>query len=451
MKYKKNTIAVQGFGYVGAVNAVNVALSKELSEYNVLCFEKKNKRTLDIIKNAEKGHFPYNTNDQTLIKNFKNLVKKKKINFTFDSKDYQKTKIIIITINYDLKNIKKNKYNFLNSFQEIINNARTNSLIILETTVPPGTTEYLLKPMLDKIKKKKNCNFYLSHAFERVTPGNNYLSSCKDTFRVYSGINKKSKKLCKDFLKKITNYKKYPLTELDNPTSSETCKIIENSYRAVNIAFIDEWMKFSKKLNINLHNIIDAIKKRSTHSNIMLPGLGVGGYCLTKDPLFGSLTSQLFFKKKLLKFPLSSLSVKINKDMTGNALELIIEKYSNSINNKKILFVGMSYKNDVGDLRNSPSIELANKLFKLKSKIYYFDPLVKDEIKNFIKVNDIKQEQKYDIILFCVKHRDFKNFSFINFNQMKKTIFFDLNNVVDLKLYNKLKKINKIYKLAFPC
>jgi UDP-N-acetyl-D-mannosaminuronate dehydrogenase len=111
----------------------------------------------------------------------------------------------------------------------------------------------------------------------------------------------------------------------------------------------------------------------------------------------------------------------------------------------------MSYKNDVGDLRNSPSIELANKLFKLKSKIYYFDPLVKDEIKNFIKVNDIKQEQKYDIILFCVKHRDFKNFSFINFNQMKKTIFFDLNNVVDLKLYNKLKKINKIYKLAFPC
>ena len=451
MKNKTNTIAVQGFGYVGAVNAVNVALSKELSEYNVLCFEKKNKRTLDIIKNAEKGHFPYNTNDQTLIKNFKNLVKKKKINFTFDSKDYQKTKIIIITINYDFKNIKKNKYNFLNSFQEIISNARTNSLIILETTVPPGTTEYLLKPMLDKIKKKKKYNFYLSHAFERVTPGNNYLSSCKDTFRVYSVINKKSKKLCKDFLKKITNYKKYPLTELDNPTSSETCKIIENSYRAVNIAFIDEWVKFSKKLNINLYNIIDAIKKRSTHNNIMLPGLGVGGYCLTKDPLFGSLTSQLFFKKNLLKFPLSSLSVKINKDMIGNALELILEKYSNSMNNKKILFVGMSYKNDVGDLRNSPSIELANKLFKLRSKIYYFDPLVKDKIKNFIKVNEIKQEQKYDIILFCVKHRDFKNFSFINFNQMKKTIFFDLNNVVDLKLYNKLKKINKIYKLAFPC
>ena len=164
MKNKTNTIAVQGFGYVGAVNAVNVALSKELSEYNVLCFEKKNKRTLDIIKNAEKGHFPYNTNDQTLIKNFKNLVRKKKINFTFDSKDYQKTKIIIITINYDFKNIKKNKYNFLNSFQEIISNARTNSLIILETTVPPGTTEYLLKPMLDKIKKKKNTIFiYLMH------------------------------------------------------------------------------------------------------------------------------------------------------------------------------------------------------------------------------------------------------------------------------------------------
>ena len=111
------------------------------------------------------------------------------------------------------------------------------------------------------MEKRKKIRLFLSHAFERVTPGNNYLKSCRNTHRVYSGIDDKSKMLCRNFLKRITNIKKYSITELESTTASETCKIIENSYRAVNIAFIDEWMKFCKEFKLNLFDIIDAIKK----------------------------------------------------------------------------------------------------------------------------------------------------------------------------------------------
>ena len=451
MKNKLKTVGVQGFGYVGAATAVNIALSKRLSNCQVLCFEKKSKKTLEIIKKASNGVFPYNTNDRYLVNKFKELIKDGRIKFTFDKKEYRKTQIILMTINYDLKKIEKSKKLFLDGFKDIIYNAKKNSLIILESTVPPGTSEYLLKPLLDKLRNKDKNNFYLSYAFERVTPGNNYLDSCKNTCRVYSGINKKSKILCRNFLRKITNFKKYPLTELENITASETCKIMENSYRSVNIAFIDEWMKYCKKLNLNLYDIIYAIKKRHTHKNIMFPGLGVGGYCLTKDPLFGMLSSKLYLNKSNLKFPLSTMSVKINKNMILNSLRFILEKYSDSIKNKKILFIGMAYKNDVGDIRNSPSVELAKKLYNLNSKIFYFDPLVEHKIKDFIKVHNITSNIKYDIVLFCTKHKNLANFSFIDFNQMKKTYFFDLNNVLNFKLYNKLKKTNKIYKLSYPC
>ena len=449
MKKKLKTIAIQGFGFVGAVNSVNVAVSSHLKDYQVLCFEKKNARTVKIFDKASKGVFPYNTNDINLVKKFKKLVRAKKIKFTFDNNDYEKASIVLVTINYNLKKIKLNKRAFLDSFKEIINKVKKNTLIIIESTVPPGTCQFLLEPLLNKIKKEKKLNLYLSHAFERVTPGKNYLNSCKNTFRVYSGINKKSKLLCKNFLKKITNYKKFELTELENTTSSETCKIIENSYRAVNIAFIDEWMKFSKELNINLFSIIDAIKKRQTHNNIMLPGLGVGGYCLTKDPYFGNLTSKIYLKDKKLKFPLSNISLRINNKMTENSLQLINNNYSKSLKNKKILLIGVTYKNDVGDIRNSPSIELAKKLIKSKAKIYYYDPLVNEQIKNLYKVNTVKD--RYDIILLCVKHENFKKFSFIKFKKMKKTVFFDLNDVLENKLYEKTKKKCKIYKLAFPC
>ena len=155
-------------------------------------------------------------------------------------------------------------------------------------------------PNIEKVFEQRNIgkqNVKLAYSFERVMPGDNYLNSIRNMFRVYSGNNIKAENMCKNFLNKLINTKKYPLTKLSNIRSVEMTKVIENSFRATNIAFIDEWTKFSEKINVDLNSVIRAIKVRSTHKNIMNPGLGVGGYCLTKDNLLGIYSSNSILKK----------------------------------------------------------------------------------------------------------------------------------------------------------
>ena len=126
-------------------------------------------------------------------------------------------------------------------------------------------------------------------------PGPDYLDSIINNWRVFSGHSSKSANLCESFLSTIIDTNKYPLTKLSSITSSELSKIMENSYRAVNIAFIEEWARFSEKIGANTFEIINAIRKRPTHNNIRQPGFGVGGYCLTKDPFFASLSARQLF------------------------------------------------------------------------------------------------------------------------------------------------------------
>ena len=137
-------------------------------------------------------------------------------------------------------------------------------------------------------------------------PGKFYVKSITENYKCFAGMNKLSGIKCKMFLKKYIKYKKYPLFQFDNILDCETAKILENSYRAINIAFIDEWTKFSFDNNVNLNQIIDAIKVRKSHNNIMRQGLGVGGYCLTKDPEFINFSVKKIFKKKP-SFPITNI------------------------------------------------------------------------------------------------------------------------------------------------
>ena len=114
-------------------------------------------------------------------------------------------------------------------------------------------------------------------------PGRNYVASVRDFWRVCSGINPKARERVKTFLSNVINVDKFPLTVLDRPIESETCKIVENSYRATILAFLDEWSVFSERNGVDLTKVIEAIKVRPTHSNLLFPGPGIGGYCLPKD------------------------------------------------------------------------------------------------------------------------------------------------------------------------
>ena len=161
------------------------------------------------------------------------------------------------------------------------------------------------------------------------------------------------------------------MIELEKYEEAELCKVLENSYRATNIAFIEEWGIFSEKLGTNIYSVIDAIKQRETHKNIMRPGLGVGGYCLTKDPFFAKFSSSNYLKANL-KFPFINLTMQVNSKMHSRSINLTKKILSKNII-KKILLVGISYTNNVDDLRNSRAIDLLKSIKRKKYNISVYD------------------------------------------------------------------------------
>jgi len=227
---------------------------------------------------------------------------------------------------------------------------------------------------------------------------------------------------------------------LDSFTSCELSKILENTYRATNIALIDEWSKFAEKNNIDLFKIINAIRVRPSHKNLMLPGFGVGGYCLTKDPLFGEIASKKFLNHKSLNFPISKMSVKINNNMPLHIFDQI-KKTFKILKNKKILILGASYKDGIDDVRFSPTEILASKLIKHKANVKIYDQYVKIWTK-FEKnmINKIDYTKKCDAVVLTISNKFYKKIKLDKISISKKFILIDANNVLTQNMINKLKK-----------
>ena len=218
--------------------------------------------------------------------------------------------------------------NFSSLISEIAKNCNEDALVILETTVPPGTTEKVVEPIFRSIFELRNLDFSklkLAHSYERVMPGAKYLDSITKSYRVFAATNVNSSNATREFLETFIDTKNFPLSELDCPTASEMAKVLENSYRAANIAFIRQWGQFAQDAGVDLYDIIEAIRVRSTHNNIMWPGFGVGGYCLSKDSLLADWSAKNHFKNKCgLKSSVNS--VKINDRMPEDTVSLIKNK-----------------------------------------------------------------------------------------------------------------------------
>jgi UDP-N-acetyl-D-glucosamine dehydrogenase len=443
----KEKIAILGLGYVGMPTFLVLSNIKKKNNYcyHVLGIEKNNdegKRKIDCFKNKVKT---IHSSDNEFNKLYNIAFKRKDVEVSSDLKDLKVCKKIIVSINFE---IKKNKtyQNLQSLFDQIAKNISKKTLIILQSTLPPGTCHNIILPRFKRnlIKRKIKLNeVYFAYSYERVTPGNNYIKSITSSPRCYSGINEISKKKCKNFLLEILKKKKL-LTEFKTITECETAKILENSYRAINIAFIDEWTKISEKLNIDLLSIINGIKKRTTHNNIMLPGLGVGGYCLTKDPSFIKYSSKEILKSQN-KFPIISQATKVNKQMTLTSLKFV--KSKTNLQNKKIMICGGSYKEDTNDMRYSPSIEFASRLKKMGAKVFLHDPWIKQkEIESKNIFFQKKFNEKFDIIIFTVGHKLFKK---IKLHKVKNNcLLFDLNNCLNQSQISSLKNKKNFFILG---
>ena len=157
-------------------------------------------------------------------------------------------------------------------------------------------------------------------------PGPDYIDSIREFPRVYSGCDEKSADEVELFLKTIIDTSVCDLTRLSHTNATEMAKVLENSYRAMNISFAVEWSRFAEEAGVNLYEMVNAIRVRPTHSNLMYPGIGVGGYCLTKDPLLASWSRKNFFGSEFdLKMSINSVSV--NDQMPIFAFERLIQVF----------------------------------------------------------------------------------------------------------------------------
>src|SRR5512139_104879 len=256
-------------------------------------------------------------------------------------------------------------------------------LVLIETTVAPGTTEFVAWPILKKAFGARGIasDPLLAHSFERVMPGREYVRSIRDFWRVCSGCTDEAKRRTVKFLGEVLNTRDFPLTVMDRPIESETTKIVENSYRATILAFLNEWSLFAERNGVDLLKVIKAIKVRPTHSNIIFPGPGIGGYCLPKDGGLGYWAYKhiLGFEDQDQLFRITPEAIDINDTRALHVAELARDALRNMgryIAGASVLLCGASYREDVGDTRYSGSELVVRKLTEMGAEMKVHDPYV---------------------------------------------------------------------------
>ena len=231
------------------------------------------------------------------------------------------------------------------------------------------------------------------------------------------------------------------MTELASTTASEITKVMENSYRAVNIAFIEEWARFAEAVKVDLFEVIDAIRKRPTHSNIMQPGFGVGGYCLTKDPLFAKIAARRLFDRKDLSFPFCEHAVKVNDAMPQSSLQRL-ELMLGGLQGKRIALFGVSYRQDVGDTRYSPSETFFHVAVEKGAVVKAHDPLVIKWVELGLELDPVPPvASSIDAAVFAVPHREYREMDVIAWADGAKPAVLDANNVLSSKQLKELRSV----------
>mgnify|MGYP001823250932 CR=1 FL=1 len=394
-EYGREIVVVMGVGFVGAVMAGVVADSTDAQGNPakfVIGMQRPSTRSYWKIPYLNRGIAPVEAEDPEVEPLIKRCVREKKsLTATFSYAALTLADVVVVDVQCDyhketLGDVKQGHAAIgalEKSLAVIGEKIDPHCLVLIETTVPPGTTEYVAYPILKKAFEKRGLKQdepLLAHSFERVMPGRNYVSSIRDFWRVCSGINDVARDKVVKFLSEILNVKQFPLTVLDRPIESETCKIVENAYRAATLAFLDEWSVFAERNGVDITKVVDAIKIRPTHSNMIFPGPGIGGYCLPKDGGLGvwAYHTLMGFDDDLFK--ITPLSIDINDTRALRPPQLVRDALRNMgkiVPVSKIAVLGVSYRQDVGDTRYSGSEIIVRKLAEMGGEVVVHDPYVK--------------------------------------------------------------------------
>ena len=299
----------------------------------------------------------------------------------------------------------------------IAENISKDQVIILESTTYPGTTIEVLIPEIESISElKAGKDFHVGYSPERIDPGNETWNF-KNTPKVISGIDDNSTKKIKNFYEKIID----EVVEVSGTKEAEMVKLLENTYRHVNIAFINELAILCNMLDIDIWEVVEAAKTKPFGFESFRPGPGVGGHCIPIDPNY------LSFKTRQIGKPVRfvELAQEINNTMPSYIVSRILEKMNSlqkPMKNSNILILGVAYKKDISDTRESPSIDIIENLVSKGVNVSFYDPYVESLDLN-VSVNkeqDINNFDNYDLILFHTSHSEFSK---INFQEIDVPIF----------------------------
>lgn len=434
-------MCVQGLGFVGAAMAVAVAQARTpegIAAYQVVGVDLPTPDGHARVDALNEGVFPFPTSDKKMVTALTEAHEVENLRATTDSSVFQSADVAIVDIPLDIDFLDDDPQLEMSSLEKAIRTIGRQipkgSLIIVETTVPPGTCKKFVLPVLEEELRKRNLDnnvVHLAVSFERVMPGAHYLDSIINFWRVYAGHTESAADACQAFLQSIVDVQRFPLTRLSSITAVETAKVMENTYRAANIAFVDEWTKYAEAVGLDLYEIIDAIRVRPTHSNIRTPGLGVGGYCLTKDPAFTPAVAKQVFGLNELEFPFSKLALKVNSNMPRHSVNRLVNLLEGSCIGKSILVLGLSYRQDIGDTRYSPVEVLVRDLESLGAQVTVYDPYLDywPEMDRPLPIK-IPDADGADAVVIATPHHEFKILNFPKWLSNTRTVVLDTANVV---------------------
>ena len=417
IRNRKIIINIIGLGYVGLPLAITFAKKG----FNVMGIDISEKR-VESIRTGDS--YISDVSDKEL----RSILRKKKLEVTTNFKVIQKADAVIICVPTPLKRKKDPDMSYIRkAVTKIKNNIKKGQLIVLESTTYPGTTREILLPILESSGLEEGKDFYLAFSPERIDPGNKVYKT-DNTPKVIGGISAKSTKIAKMLYDEVIK----KVVVVSSSDAAEMVKLLENTFRIVNTALVNEIATLCDRFKLDIWEIIDAAKTKPYGYMPFYPGPGVGGHCIPVDPLYLSWKAKKYgFKTKFI-----NLASAVNEAMP----EYVVEKFekmladkNKKIKNTNILIIGVAYKKNVKDLRESPATEIIKLLKNKKAKVSYADPYfpyLKIENLNMRPMRlDKKHLNKMDGAILVADHSD------INYRFLAKNLklILDTRNIFEKK------------------
>lgn len=360
VKNKKAGVGIIGLGYVG----LPLALAKCKAGFKVLGID----INADKVKMLNGGRsYLRDISDEQLGP----VIDSGKFKATTSFEELVTVDVIIICVPTPLTGMREPDLSYIESaLSEIAVRLQRGQLVILESTTYPGTTEEIVLPALQKPGLKVGKDFFLAYSPERVDPGNKIYNT-GNTPKVVGGVTRDCCELARLFYEQ-TVCKVVPVS---SPAAAEMTKLFENTYRAVNMGFVNELMLLCDKMNIDIWEVIDAAGTKPFGIEIFYPGPGFGGHCIPVDPFY------LAYRARKYGFHINfvELAGQMNIQASNyviNKIQKVLNIYKKCLNGSKILIIGVAYKKDVEDIRESPALRVISGLLEEKANVSYYDPYV---------------------------------------------------------------------------